>query len=166
MNMGYGRMSAPLSLPLSSFATIIIWTLCFTTITVSSSSSSSSSSPVISLGYEWVATAHRNEQTHNWRAPCFHENTATFTYDPVIHKAFVEITPHYGSCWTCRDDYQIRFRNKILDTGSTYFGGVANVFAFRVGRHDDIEGMLSEGVDIYVDKNPSTACVGVSKDTI
>lgn len=163
-------MSTAFTLPSSSFG-IIIWMLCFIILRVSSSSSPSSnpissSAASVGLGYEWVATAHLREQTHTWRAPCFHENTAVLTYDPVIHQFFVEITPHYGSCWTCRDDYQIRFRNQVLDSGSTYFGGTAKSFTFRVRDDDETKSMLSEGVEIYVDTNPSTACVGVSKEAI
>ncbi|RAL43324.1 hypothetical protein DM860_012465 [Cuscuta australis] len=53
------------------------------------------------------------------------QSLITFYY---IYEYTVIITPHYGRCWTCRDDYQMKLGDQILATGSTFYGGVENQF--------------------------------------
>ncbi|VFQ72088.1 unnamed protein product [Cuscuta campestris] len=140
------------------------------------SSSSASSNPISSstaaavgrlgYGYEYVGTVYLDQGSISWSAPCFKENSAILVLKNQWEHFFyytVIVTPHYGQCWTCRDDYQFKLGDKNVKTGSTYFGGVGNDFVLSI-LTEEVDQLKNEGIHIYVDTN--AACNGISRKTI
>ncbi|RAL43325.1 hypothetical protein DM860_012466 [Cuscuta australis] len=132
-------------------------------------SSNETSSAALSLGYEQVATVYLGGTTGTWDAPCFLQNSArvaisVLPWAPTQYYGHVYITPHYGRCWTCRDDYQIKLGDTIKSTGSTYFGSKEALFSFYIYGNDEKKKLEKEGMKIFVDKN--AACNGVSRKTM
>ncbi|VFR00711.1 unnamed protein product [Cuscuta campestris] len=171
MRMGFWGMNnkpLPSSSSSSSPAAIIITTtlvLCF----IVRVSSNETSSAALTLGYEQVATVYLGGTTGTWDAPCFLQNSArvaisVLPWAPSQYYGHVYITPHYGRCWTCRDDYQIKLGDNIKSTGSTYFGSKEALFSFYIYGNDEKKKLENEGMKIFVDKN--AACNGVSRKTM